>query len=288
MIKKAYGGGPEIEFFKVNGELDTSPQHYEMSLELTEKTNVLNTFQIPYRLLLSKNMDLRAVLYHIATKLKVDVARLSFKIESENNDPTVITTENGEMTLNELSCFYKDPKYTVIYTGLVEDIGKYENEDVYTFFDLERPANSTNGNNSSTGAVDLDMGDGDLMYDMDDVLNTGFDNNRKSNSQMGDAIDNFMGDNQVPPEYANDPDLWYAIQSSLKESNAQHDADFGQPQEPEVALGGDSQMVYQDEYQNPNSAIGDIEMGGEEKKKTKTPSTGTYLFTHIFRFEHLF
>jgi hypothetical protein len=60
------------------------------------------------------------------------------------------------------------------------------------------------GENSSTEAV------ADGYEDDRDELNDAdiFDTNIQ--------INNFTDDNQVPPEYANDPDLWYAIQSSLK------------------------------------------------------------------------
>ena len=65
------------------------------------------------------------------------------------------------------------------------------------------------GENSSTEAV------ADGYEDDRDELNDArcADPDNQPRISGNDYDDEF---NQVPPEYANDPDLWYAIQSSLK------------------------------------------------------------------------
>lgn len=240
MVKKTYGGGPDIQFFCINDEKiiedealygqqnfiyhndytmygypDRHPEYYNVELQITTKdSGVEETFTIPYRLLLSKSMTLRSVIYFIATKLKIDISNLNLVLTSEGNDPVEMSTENGVMTLDEVHEFFGSPKFLMKYNGssskylyrnIIGDIGTFINQDVYEFFDLTRPLSLiVGGENSSTEAV------ADGYEDDRDELNDAdiFDTNIQ--------INNFIDDNQVPPEYANDPDLWYAIQSSLK------------------------------------------------------------------------
>lgn len=78
-----------------------------------------------------------------------------------------------------------------------------------------------NDNNSSTEAVaDAFMDDRDNMGGFDEIGDLLTVNNPKANDDqigsnpLNDAF--VQEENQIPPEYANDPDLWYAIQASLK------------------------------------------------------------------------
>lgn len=89
----------------------------------------------------------------------------------------------------------------------VDDIGKYTNEDVYTYFNYHKPIASTNEHNSSTDAV------ADVDAYIDDREDLDVDYNFETNIIIDDLNNNA---NEVPPEYANDPDLWYAMQASLK------------------------------------------------------------------------
>ncbi len=84
-----------------------------------------------------------------------------------------------------------------------DSIGTFENQDVYSFFDLPKPLISTlNDANSSTEAIP------DANSDERDKLN---DAGIFEPNIIVDSLDN-----EVPDEYKNDPDLWYAIQQSLK------------------------------------------------------------------------
>lgn len=87
----------------------------------------------------------------------------------------------------------------------LDEIGDYTNEDVYTYFNYHKPIASTNEHNSSTDAV------ADAYVDDRDDLDV--DYNFETNIIIDDLNHN---PNEVPPEYANDPDLWYAMQASLK------------------------------------------------------------------------
>lgn len=79
-----------------------------------------------------------------------------------------------------------------------------------------------NDKNSSTDAVaDAFMDDRDNMDGYEDLGGPlSFDDEFKDTG--GQTGSNALNDaftqqnNQIPPEYANDPDLWYAIQASLK------------------------------------------------------------------------
>lgn len=240
MVKKTYGGGPDIQFFCINDEKiiedealygqqnfiynndytmygypDRHPEYYNIGLQLTTNdSGVMDTFTIPYRLLLSKNMTLRSVIYFIATKLRVDITKLNLVLTSVGSDPVEMSTENGVMTMSEVHEFFNSPSFLLKYNGstgklsdnnTIDEIGTYTNQDAYDFFDLPRPISLvTCGENSSTEAV----ADG-YEDDRDNLNDAGiFDTDIQGN--------NFIEENQVPPEYADDPDLWYAIQSSLK------------------------------------------------------------------------
>lgn len=79
----------------------------------------------------------------------------------------------------------------------LDEIGSSEPCDVYSFFGFHKPMPSTNENNDSTDAVDGDFNNSrdnlDQAFDMEDAM----------------MIDNFNNNDEgIPPEYANDPDVW--------------------------------------------------------------------------------
>jgi hypothetical protein len=89
--------------------------------------------------------------------------------------------------------------------------------DVFEYFGYAQPTVAGNDPNSSTDAVadgyQDDRDDMDLGFDFpNDIKIEGFrlDPQPTLNEAFIDT------DNQIPPEYANDPDLWQAIQASLK------------------------------------------------------------------------
>lgn len=174
MLKKTYGGGPAIQFFLTNNEKviadegldkqsnflyqndylmygypDKHPQYYNISLEMMEMANgTPNTIKIPYRLLLSHHMPIKSLLYYVATKLRVDISLLTVAINSENQEVAELNAENGVMTLNEANYFYSNPHYAIRYSGstgkpiihkILDDIGEFENENVYAFFGIAQP-----------------------------------------------------------------------------------------------------------------------------------------------------
>lgn len=102
---------------------------------------------------------------------------------------------------------------------LIADIGTYTNKDVFEYFNFTPPLIAgDNNNNSSTDAV------ADAYQDDRDDMEMGYDfGNDIQVSSFGPDPKNSLNDgfianeaNQVPPEYADDPDLWYTIQASLK------------------------------------------------------------------------
>jgi hypothetical protein len=108
----------------------------------------------------------------------------------------------------------------------------------------------------------------------------GFDNDLDFDNDKNDGYAPILDEgfihnsNQVPPEYADDPDMWYAIQASLNFDNQPQNQIFNS--EPE------KRMSDQQSHNNPNEDIQDALMDVEEaklnsndkKEKTKTPSTG--------------
>lgn len=64
-------------------------------------------------------------------------------------------------------------------------------------------------NLDDAGIFEAPSFDSNRFMDDDPVIGAGKQKNVSFNEQSNN-------DNQVPPEYANDPDLWYTIQASLK------------------------------------------------------------------------
>lgn len=90
MLKKTYGGGPEIQLFLISNEKiiedeglynqknflyqnaysmygypDKNPEMVDVTLEINDSNSIpINVIKIPYRLLLSKYMTPKSLLYH--------------------------------------------------------------------------------------------------------------------------------------------------------------------------------------------------------------------------------
>lgn len=149
----------------------------------------------------------------------------------------------------------------------LDEIGVVTPEDEYSYFNLHKPLSGQDKLNSSTDAVVDDLGN-----DLDGSFGDYMDNK----NIIVDNIQDIDNDNQVPPEYANDPEMWYWIQESLKVIHYLlpfQEAQKAQNQDDhEVGLGDDGFA----DRDNENVEMQDIEMGIEEQKKekTKTPSTG--------------
>jgi hypothetical protein len=78
----------------------------------------------------------------------------------------------------------------------IAEIGYCENEEVYSYFGLHQPVSSVNDDNDSTDAVDGDLNNRD---------NSGAEFNLSDDMLIDD---NPNENDQIPPEYASDPDLW--------------------------------------------------------------------------------
>jgi len=277
-LRSNFGGGPEIQFFLISNDKavdeykipkdhnllysqpytsgfpDKNPEYYDICF----KTEDLD--EISYRLLLSKAITPKSLLYFVANKLKIDVYKLSLEIIKEDG-VTVFGAENNEILLHEICVMNDFPKLQLYYGGKSDEIGSYENDNIYAFFEHERPITSTNDQNSSTDAID-----NDYIEDRDD-----FDTNI--------IVEDLNIDNQVPPEYQNDPDLWYTIQASLKEYNDQQSTTQCNVQEPEIALADVIPQYFGPEFnlqEQLQAAVPENFLLNEEQKvgKTKTPSTG--------------
>ena len=99
----------------------------------------------------------------------------------------------------------------------IDQIGTFTNKDVFEYFNFTPPMITNNEQNSSTDAVADGFQDERFDEDMDiDIGNEmkieGY--RQEPQKSLNDAF--IETDNQVPPEYADDPDMWYAIQASLK------------------------------------------------------------------------
>lgn len=168
------------------------------------------------------------------------------------------------MMLFELKFFFVEPILTVKFVGHTEEIGYCENEEVYSYFGLHEPVSSINDDNDSTDAVDGDFNNRD---------DSGAEFNLSDDMHICDSPN---PDDQIPPEYASDPDLWRAIQMSMVEANDERDEDFENPTDNEVGIGGLNDASFN--VADPiiaNNDLQDIVMGNDDiKKKTKTPSTG--------------
>lgn len=149
MLKKTFGGGPDIQFFLTNEEKafeeleisreenflyqnpymfgypDKNPKYYEVDLELKEMVDgKIKFLTIPYVLLLSEAMTAKSLLYYWATKLKVDVYKLSLEIIPADAEPTEMTAESDGMNLHEMACFFIKFKLRVKFAGLVGKLSK--------------------------------------------------------------------------------------------------------------------------------------------------------------------
>lgn len=170
--------------------------------------------------------------------------------------------------------FFNDFVIAQLKNFVIEAIGAYTNQDVFDYFNFTPPfiSNSGNEQNSSTDAV------ADGYQDDREDMAVGFDNDLGFDQEY-EHIDNNpfqIEKNQVPEEYANDPDMWYAIQASLG-------LDYNnQPQNQTFNSEPEKRMNDQESHTNPNEDIQDALMDTEEvklgsndkKEKTKTPSTG--------------
>jgi hypothetical protein len=116
MLKRTFGGGPEIQFFLNNnnsvpgmaeqtneknfiyhqpymyGYPDKSPEYIDVKLDLKDHSKADSTIEIPLRLLVSRTMTPKSLLYYIACKMSVEVSRLSLQIMSSDNsyEPTTL------------------------------------------------------------------------------------------------------------------------------------------------------------------------------------------------------
>ena len=143
MIKKTFGGGPTIQFFLLGDENilrqdelikqtnliyskdyslygypDINPEYYELALEIKDTSNGEEVLKIPYKLLLSKHMTWRSLLYYVATRLMVDVSLLTLHVSCDDeNQDREITTENGYITLSQIKLNSKCLK--VRYSGTI-------------------------------------------------------------------------------------------------------------------------------------------------------------------------
>lgn len=142
-LKKAFGGGPEIQFFLTNNEKvieeeslyqlknflyqtpysmygypDKHPEYVSLTLKLKDvSAGAPEQIQIPYRLLLSQHMTPKSFLYHCATKLGVDINKLTLVVKPEDSDATEFTHENDGIMLSEINCFFTNPTLTLLYSG---------------------------------------------------------------------------------------------------------------------------------------------------------------------------
>lgn len=128
MLKKTFGGGPEIPFFLANNERivdeyeipkeqnfiyhqhymygypDKNPEYVNIEFETKDiSSGSFEIITIPYRMLLSKILTPKAFLYYCANKLKVNVEKLSLEIIPEEGETTEMTSENDGMMLAEIS-----------------------------------------------------------------------------------------------------------------------------------------------------------------------------------------
>lgn len=143
MLKKTFNGGPTIQFFMVNddelgetgatgtkgnylyqndyslyGTPDLRPTYLETSLEILDNSGE-EPFKmvIPYKLMVSGKMCIKALLYFVATRLEVDVHLLSLAILMSGEEVEIMKVGNGTMTLNELGAFYPNAIYRIKYSG---------------------------------------------------------------------------------------------------------------------------------------------------------------------------
>jgi len=280
--KNKFGGGPEIPMFLVdrdnaicnyniakeqnfiyNRQYEYGfPDKHPVKIEVTFKAK--DADQIKYSLLVSNSLTAKYLLYYIACKLGVDVNKMKIEVEdNQSGGVHEMDSSNDHIDIGEIMMNFYFPTINLFYQGSISDLGRYENEDVYTYFNLHRPITSTNDHNSSTEAVVEDFNDDrddfDTMMDID------------TNIIVEDLNNN--GDNDIPPEYRNDPDLWYTIQASLKDFNNQQNPSHNMDSEKEVGISSINNN-YEYSIIPPISNIEkatrdftqDVEMGVEEQK----------------------
>lgn len=283
LYKNKYGGGPEIPMFLVDRDSAIwnyniakeqnfiysqqydygYPDKHPVKIEATFKAK--DADQIKYSLLVSNSLTAKYLLYYVAWKLGIDVFKMKMEVDdNQNGGVHDMDCSNDHIDIGEMMMNFYFPTLNLFYQGSISDIGRYENEDVYTYFNLHRPITSTNDHNSSTEAVVEDLNDDrddfDTMMDID------------TNIIVEDLNNN--GDNDIPPEYANDPDLWYTIQASLKEFNNQQNVSNDMDHEKEIGINSINKD-YEYSMIPPISNIDkatrdfsqDVEMGIEEQKQ---------------------
>lgn len=137
MVKKTYNGGPAVEFFLVSEEAageagpsksknflyqndyslygfpDKHPTYYEANLEIMDTSPV----KIPYRLMLSRNTDVKTLIYYVATKLRVDAHLLTVAMTADGEDVAEMGADSGTMTLGEVAGFYSGAALNIRYSG---------------------------------------------------------------------------------------------------------------------------------------------------------------------------
>jgi hypothetical protein len=142
MLKKTFGGGPEIQFFLTNNEQyirecnlsleknfiyhqpymygypDKHPEYYNFELELRDLVDgKIVPFSVSYKLLISRTMTAKTLLYHISSKLEIDIVKLSLVIASDGADSTEMGYENDEILISEIGSFFINPKLSIQYMG---------------------------------------------------------------------------------------------------------------------------------------------------------------------------
>ena len=142
MLKKTFGGGPDIQFFLTNNEEyirennlsseknfiynqpymygypDKHPDYCNFDLELRDLVDGKPVpFTVTYKLLISKTMTPKSLLYHISSKLEIDIAKLSLVITSEGSEPTEMGYENEDILISDIGNFFINPKFIIRYLG---------------------------------------------------------------------------------------------------------------------------------------------------------------------------
>lgn len=228
-IKRTYGGGPEIQLFLSNsgttdknliytqpymyGSPDKNPHKIKFDFAFGDESS--DKFWIPITLLLSVSMTVKQILYHWAWKLKVNPAKLRFVVVCVGDEDITLGHTDESMTLEEITTMFSW-SLQIAYEGSIEYPENYKNEDPYDYFGLARPeTNDGGGNNSSTEAV------GDLDDDRDQYVEIPTENNQIFDREVNTIFqeDANMVDDEIPPEYRDDPDLWRVIQESMKVSS---------------------------------------------------------------------
>jgi len=186
-------------------------------------------------------MTPKSLLYHIGCKLGLDVYKLSLEVTVEDNI-TRMEVENNGITLGEINMMLCFPKLCLFYNGSQSDIGSYQNEDIYSYFNYHCPIVSTNEHNSSTEAVAEEFVEDRNDFDMDIDTNS--------------IVENLNERPKMHLEY-----------DSIELSKRVHQSLQSKASEPEVAF--DSHLDYFPNvgFEEPTRQSNqDAEMGIEEEK----------------------